>query len=157
MNLGRAAGFGFGAALIAGFVTHQLFGIPLHWAILFGLATGTLITLGVSLTGMMDANWDAVPNPVTTTPELRASSMAIRFAEASADQNRFRTRLQPRLCQLAIASLRTRPGTEDLTGLDDQRARDALGAELHALLTDPRAKLPGPRRLATLLARLEEL
>jgi hypothetical protein len=157
VSLGRSAAIGVGAGVLAGLIAHQLFGVPLHWAILFGLATGTLAMLAASLAGMMDANWDAVPNPITTAPELRASSMAIRFAEAANDQHRFMTRVRPRLCQLALTILRARPGTEDLTSLEDPRAREALGVDLHALLTDARAVLPGPRQLAMMLARLEEL
>lgn len=156
MSLGRAALIGLGCAVLAGLIAHQLFGVPPHWAILFGLAAGTFGALSASLTGLMDANWDAVPNPITTAPELHASSLAIRFAEAAHDQHRFTIRVRPRLERLAIATLRGRPGTEDLTSLDDPRARAALGAELHALLTDPEAALPSPRRLAELLARLEE-
>ena len=156
MSLGRSVLTGVGFGLLAGLVTHQIFGVPLLWAILFGLATGGIAMLGASFAGMMDANWEAVPNPVTSAPELHASSLAVRFAEAANDQHRFLTRVRPRLCRLAVATLRGRPGTEDLTSLDDPRARDALGADLHALLTDPRAAMPAPRRLATLLARLEE-
>jgi len=157
MSLCRSAAIGIGAALLAGFVAHQLFGVPPHWAILFGVAAGALAGLGASMAGMMDANWEAVPNPLTTSPELRASSMAIRFEEGAKDQHRFLTRVRPRLCQLAIATLRARPGAEDLTSLEDPRARAALGAELHAMLTAPDAMQPGSRQLATLLARLEEL
>jgi hypothetical protein len=153
---GRAALIGLGCAVLAGFLGHQVFGVPLPWAILFGLATGTIAMLGALLAGMMDANWEAVPHPVTSAPDLHASSLAIRFAEAAGDQHRFMTRVRPRLCRVAIATLRTRPGTEDLTSLDDPRARAALGPELHAVLTDARAVMPGPRQLATLLARLEE-
>jgi hypothetical protein len=147
---------GFGCALLGGLLAHQFFGVPPYWAVLFGLAAGTFGALSASLTGMMDANWEAVPNPITTAPELHASSIAIRFAEAANDQHRFVIRVRPRMSRLAVAILRARPGTEDLTTLDDPRARDALGDELHTLLTDSDARLPSPRRLAELLARLEE-
>jgi hypothetical protein len=147
---------GLACLVLGGFIAHQLFGVPPHWAILFGLATGTIAMLGASLAGMMDANWEAVPHPVTSSPELHASTLATRFAEAADDHHRFLTRVRPRLCRVALATLRARPGTEDLTSLNDPRARAALGPELHAVLTDARAVLPGPRELATMLARLEE-
>jgi hypothetical protein len=152
----RSALIGLGCMVLAGFVAHQVFGVPLAWAILFGLATGTIAMLGALLAGMMDANWEAVPHPVTSAPELHASSLATRFAEAAEDDQRFMTRVRPRLCRVAIATLRARPGTEDLTSLDDPRARAALGPDLHAVLTDARAAMPRPRQLATMLAQLEE-
>jgi hypothetical protein len=156
VSRGRSALIGLLCTVLAGFLAHQLFGVPLHWAILFGLATGSIAMLGALLAGMMDANWEAVPNPVTSAPELHASSLAIRFAEAADDHQRFKTRVRPRLCRVALAILRARPGTEDITSLDDPRARAALGPELHAVLTDDRAAMPGPRQLSTMLARLEE-
>ena len=156
MSLGRSVVIGLGATVLAGFVAHQLFGVPLPWAILFGLATGTIALLAALLAGMMDANWEAVPNPVTSAPELHASALAIRFAEAAGDEHRFLTRVRPRIARCALATLRSRPGTEDLTSLGDPRAREVLGAELHDLLTDARAVMPRPRQLAAMLARLEE-
>jgi hypothetical protein len=59
--------------------------------------------------------------------------------------------------RLAVAALRARPGMHDLTGLDDHRARAALGDELHTLITAPDARLPSPRRTAELLDELEAL
>jgi hypothetical protein len=41
--------------------------------------------------------------------------------------------------------------------LDDPRAREVLGAELHRLLTDARAELPAPHQLQAMLAELEEV
>lgn len=156
MSVTRSLTIAILCALLVGLSAQFMFGVPLHWAILLALVTGVIALLGGRLAGMMDANWEAVPNPVTSAPELHASSLAIRFAEAAEDTDRFRTRVRPRLTRLAIAILRARPGTADLTDLDDPRARDALGADLHALLTDARAVMPGPRQLAAMLARLEE-
>ena len=152
VSMARSAVIGLLVAVLAGLAGHQLFGVPPLWAVLFGLATGSVVMLGALLAGMMDANWEAVPNPVTSSPELHASSLAIRFAEAAEDQHRFLTRVRPRLERLALASLRT----QDVTSLDDPRAREALGADLHSLLTDDRAVMPGPGQLATMLARLED-
>jgi hypothetical protein len=156
MSAARALFMAGSAALLVGFLAQLLFGVPLHWAILFGLTTGMVALLGALLAGNMDANWEAVPNPVTSAPELHASSLAMRFAEAAEDNSRFLSRVRPRLARCALATLRARPDTADLTSLDDPRARDALGAELHALLTDARAVLPAPRQLAEMLAQLEE-
>lgn len=155
MSLVKAIVLALLAAAVAGLIAHQVFGTPLLWAIALGLPLGALALLAALLSGMADANWEAVPSPITGRPELHASSLAIRFAEAAQDQHRFRTRVLPRLQRLALATLRGRPGTEDLTTVDDPRARAALGDELYTLLTDEDARLPSPQRLAQLLAQLE--
>jgi hypothetical protein len=43
-----------------------------------------------------------------------------------------------------------------VSDMDDPRAEALLGEDLHALLTDPAAVLPGPAQLNRMLARLEE-
>jgi hypothetical protein len=144
------------AAAVAGLVAHQVFGAPLLWSIALALPAGALALATGLLAGAADANWEAVPAGDTVRPQLHASSLAIRFAEAAQDPHRFRTRVQPRLRRLAIAMLRTRSDTADLTTVDDPRARAALGDELYALLTNDQASMPSPRRLTELLARLEE-
>lgn len=144
------------AAAVAGLVAHQVFGSPLLWSIALALPVGAIALATGLLSGAADANWEAVPMPDTARPQLHASSLAIRFTEAAQDPHRFRTRVQPRLRRLAIALLRGRSETADLTTVDDPRARAALGDELYAVLTDKHASMPTPRRLAELLARLEE-
>jgi hypothetical protein len=143
------------AATVAGLVAHQIFGTPLLWAIAFALPAGALALLAALLSGMADANWEAVPSPITGRPDLHASSLAIRLSEAADDPHRFRTRVLPRLHRLALATLRSRPDTADLTSFDDPRAKHALGDELYALLTDEDARMPAPQRLCELLDRLE--
>jgi hypothetical protein len=88
---------------------------------------------------------------------LDASVLATRLADAAADQSRFRTRIQPRLAKAALARLRHLPGLDNVADLRDPRAAEALGPELHRLLTDPRSALPNPKTLAILLDRLEQL
>jgi hypothetical protein len=144
------------AATVAGLVAHQVFGTPLLWSIALALPAGALALAIGLLSGAADANWEAVPATETARPQLHASSLAIRFAEAAQDPHRFRTRVQPRLRRLAVASLRSRSETADLTTVDDPRARQALGDELFDLLTNDQATMPTPRRLTELLVRLEE-
>jgi hypothetical protein len=134
---------------------NNLLAVPIEWAFVLGLPLGGLVLLGVLLTGASDANWEPAPAPTFAPAELHASTLAARFAEAAEDHHRFTSRVQPRLRRLAVARLRARAGTEDLTSLDDPRARQALSPELHRLLTDRHARLPEPRRLAALLDELE--
>jgi hypothetical protein len=141
--------------VLAALVANNLFAVPLVWSFLLGLPVGGLVLLGMLLAGASDAAWEPLPSPAVAPSELHASTLATRFAEAAEDHHRFTTRVQPRLRRLAVATLRARPGTEDLTGLDDPRVRRALSPELYRLLTDNRARLPEPRRLAVLLDELE--
>jgi hypothetical protein len=115
-----------------------------------------VVLLAALLSGAMDANWDPAPAGDSARADLHASTLAIRFAEAAEDRHRFRTRVQPRLRHMALATVRARPGNADVADLHDPRARAALGDELHRLLTDPQARLPEPRRLVALLDQLEE-
>jgi hypothetical protein len=142
------------AALVTLLVNH-LFQVSVAWSIVLSLPVAGLVLLAMLLAGAADANWEPVPSDNFTPSELHASTLATRFAEAAKDQHRFTTRVQPRLCRLALATLRARPGTADLTTLTDPRAREALGADLHTVLTDRTARLPDPRTLAALLHRLE--
>ncbi len=155
MSVARSIALALFAAMVAGLIAHQIFGTPLLWAIAFALPAGALALLVGLLSGMADANWEAVPAQVTGRPELHASSLATRFAEAASDPHRFRTRVLPRLNRLAIATMRNRPGTEDLTTVDDPRAKALLGEELYALLTDEEARMPSPQRLCELIDHLE--
>ena len=144
-----------GVAVLTALFANNILAVPILWALLLGLPVGALVLLGSLLAGAADANWEPVPAPHVVPAELHASTLATRFAEAAEDQHRFTSRVQPRLRRLAIAVLRGRSGTEDLTTLDDPRAKRALGPELHSLLTDRRARLPEPRRLVALLDELE--
>ncbi|HEU5469951.1 MAG TPA: hypothetical protein VFV67_04810 [Actinophytocola sp.] len=151
----KAVALALFAAAVTMLVINYLFAIPVLWAVALSLPAGGLVLLGSLLSGPLDANWDPVPSGEFSSTDLRASTLAIRLAEAAGDQQRYLTRVRPRLASLALATLRTRPGTSDLTGLDDPRARAALDPELYRLLTDDRTPLPEPARLAELLDRLE--
>jgi hypothetical protein len=155
VSTARSIAFSVGVAVLTVLVANHLFAIPVWWAVALSLPLAAVVLLALLLSGVADPNWEPVPAPVSTPAELHASTLAARFAEAAEDQHRFTSRVQPRLRRIAIATLRGRPGTRDLTSLDDPRARDVLGADLHRLLTDSQARLPDPGRLAALLDRLE--
>jgi hypothetical protein len=155
MSLARAVFYGLAVGLVATFFAMQFAAVPLAWAIVLSVPLGAVVMLGVLLSGAMDANWEPAPGPGVVPSELLASVLATRLAEAATDQNRFTTRVQPRLRRLVLAVLRGRPGTSDLTSLDDPRARQALDPDLYRLLTAPDATLPEPGKLAALLDQLE--
>jgi hypothetical protein len=155
MSVARSVVSAIAVAVLAALFAAQLMAVPLGWAIVLGLPLGGVVLVGTLLSGAMDANWEPVPAPSVIPSELHASTLATRLAEAASDRHRFTTRVQPRLRRLAVATLRGRPDTTDLTSLADPRAKDALGPDLYSLLTDPAARLPEPRRLAELLDRLE--
>ncbi len=129
--------------------------LPVFWAIALSIPAAAITLLGARVSGPLEPTWTAVPDGPTSITEMRASTLATRLAEASRDQARFVSRVQPRLRGLALARLRERH--PDLSTMDDPRATASLGDELHALLCSPKAVLPTPRRLAVLLDRLEEL
>lgn len=139
-----------------GFGLAKLVGTPVTWSALLALPVSGLVLLALCTPRAIEPSWQPLPAGESAVTFLEASTLATRLADAAADQSRFSSRIQPRLARLAIAWLRQRPGTEDLTDLRDPRAAPALGTELHALLTDPSATLPEPRTVARLLARLEE-
>jgi hypothetical protein len=133
-----------------------LMAVPLVWAVIVALPVTACTLLAMLMAGVAAPAWHALPVPDDSLAVHQASSLSSRFGEASRDQRRFQLRVQPRLSQLALATLRQRPGLHDLTSLHDARARQALGQELHTLLTDRDATMPSPHRLAALLSRLEE-
>jgi hypothetical protein len=130
--------------------------IPAGWSILLGLVAAALTLVAAQLSGNIDPNWAPLPEARQAASVLQASTLAARLAEASTDDYRYHTRVQPRLRKLAIGALRQRPGMHDLIDLADPRVRTALGPELHELLVNRKGVLPTPRRLADLLAKLEE-
>lgn len=129
-------------------------GAPWYWGVVLAVPVATVVLLSGLLSGATDANWEAAPEEPSATVDLRASMLATRLAEAAEDPSRFGLRVRPRLRRLATAELRRRTGAT--VALTDPLARRLLGAELHTLLTDERATLPSPKRLAGLLARLED-
>jgi hypothetical protein len=130
--------------------------VPVTWSVLLGLPVAACALLASLLVGVASPSWHALPTPDESLTIHQASTLSNRFAEGARDQHRFQVRLQPRLAKLALATLRQRPGLHDLKSLSDERARGALGDELHTLLTNSDARLPSPHRLAELLSRLEE-
>ncbi|MEV4310655.1 hypothetical protein [Actinocrispum sp. NPDC049592] len=150
------------AALIAvavgvavGAAARWLVVVPPFWAIVVALPFAACTFLATHLVGAAAPLWHPVPRPDESLTTHQASALSSRLAEAARDQNRFQRRIQPRLCELALNTLRRRPGLHDLADLQDDRARRELGAELHTLLTTTDATLPSPRRLTELLSRLE--
>jgi hypothetical protein len=152
----RAALAAVGAEILltAGFA--RLVGTPVLWSALIALPMAAVLLLLLSTPPGVEPTWDAPPTPPSATAHLEASTLASRLEDASADQGRFRHRIQPRLAALALARLRSRPGLADLPDLADPRAAAALGPRLHTVLTDPTATLPDPPALLALLERLEE-
>jgi hypothetical protein len=156
MSMARPVAMALGSAVLATLFTNHVWMVPVIWAIVLSLPVAAIVFLAVLLSGSADANWEAVPGPGGVAVHLQATMLGARLAEAAQDQHRFVTRIQPRLASIALALLRARPATAAVSTLDDPRARAALGVELHRLLTDAQAQLPEPRRLAALLARLED-
>jgi hypothetical protein len=143
------------AGVVTVVVARWLVAVPMFWAVIIALPVAAFTLPATLLAGVASPTWQALPTPDDSLNTHQASSLSGRLAEAALDQRRFRVRVQPRLSRLALSTLRNRPGMQDLTSLDDDRARSALGTELHTLLTDRNARLPQPRRLAELLDRLE--
>ncbi|MFD1152004.1 hypothetical protein [Saccharothrix hoggarensis] len=146
----RAAGLAVVVAAVTAFVLNRV-GAPWPWAALVALPVGALGLLAARLPRATDVVWSPQPVHVSTATSAKASTLASRFAEASVSQDRFTTRVQPRLRRLAEARLRQVHGVPDL---HHPRAREVLGDELHRLLTDPEAPLPEPSKLADLLENL---
>ncbi|MFE9743521.1 hypothetical protein ACFYOT_01310 [Saccharothrix saharensis] len=126
-------------------------GAPWLWAVLLALPVGALSLLVARLPRATDVLWAPRPATISTATSAQASTLASRLAEAAVDQDRFAKRIQPRLRRLAEARLRQVHGVPDL---HHPGAREVLGDDLHRLLTDPKAPLPEPARLADLLEKL---
>ena len=155
MSPARSAFTALAVAALVTLLINHLFAVSIPWSVAISLPVAGVVLLAMLLAGAADANWEPVPATNLTPAELHASTLATRFAEAAKDRHRFISRVQPRLRRLALATVRARPDTADLTTLNDPRAREALGPDLHRLLTDPAATLPDPRTLAALLRQLE--
>ncbi|WP_306745819.1 hypothetical protein [Saccharothrix yanglingensis] len=149
-GLGRACVLAAAAAAVTAFALTR-FGAPVHWAVLCALPAGGVALLVARLPRATDVVWSPPPAHVAGATTTQASALAGRLAEAAVDQDRFATRVQPRLRRLAEARLRQRHGIPDV---HDPRAAGVLGPELHRLLTDPTAPLPEPARLVDLLEEL---
>ncbi|HEY3263468.1 MAG TPA: hypothetical protein VGJ95_24880 [Pseudonocardiaceae bacterium] len=127
-------------------------GVELEWAALIGLPVVAFALLWLLSPVGAEPVWAPLPDPSARATEHLATSLASRLVEATEYPSRFRTRLQPRLARLALVKLR-RAGIQELS---DPRAPAVLGAELHRLVTDPAAILPGPARSAALFATLDQ-
>lgn len=151
---------GIVAAVLAGIVVVAvailLGAIPMGWALLFGLVGASLTLVSAMVMGNTEPNWAPAPDPLNSATVMQASTLAARLGEASTDDYRFHTRIQPRLRGLALGKLRQRAELAGLTDLADPRVRALLGDDLHTMLTARDGPLPTPRRVTELLARLEE-
>ncbi len=135
----------------------RLIGTPWQWSALIALPVAALLLLLLLSPPGVEPTWADTPAPPSAATHLEASTLAGRLQDAVTDTGRFRSRVQPRLAALALATLRGRPELRDLTDLADPRAAAALGPRLHDVLTNPAATLPDPKVLLGLLERLEEL
>lgn len=142
--------------VLLAFLIHVLVGPPLSWAALIALPLAAFVLLVLATPPGVEPSWAPLPEPPSSAGYLDASTLAGRFEDAAVDQSRYRLRVQPRLAELTVATLRRKPGLADLTGLADPRAVAVLGSDWHAVLTDPAATLPPPAVLLAMLARLEE-
>lgn len=149
-SLRRAVALAVAAVAVTAFVLVRV-GAPWWWAVVLALPVGGLALLASRLPRATDVVWAPPPVTVSTATSAQASTLASRFAEAAVDQDRFVNRVQPRLRRLAEARLRQVHGVHDI---HHPRARAVLGDDLHRLLTDPKAPLPEPSKLADLLENL---
>ena len=142
--------------LVAGLVvvgTYFSAGMPLFWAVLVALPVGAVVVVVALVSDVFDVDWTPEPDKPATGVCMYAASLADRLAQAAGDQHRFDTRVRPRLRRVALDLLRRK---ENITDLDDPRARELLGADLHDLLTSAEARLPQPKTFAAMVRRLEE-
>ncbi|AHH95921.1 hypothetical protein BC739_006096 [Kutzneria viridogrisea] len=153
MSWPRAIASAVGCSAVALTCLSWLLGAPVLWAALLTLPIGLLVLVLARSPMTSEPAWQPLPATDGALSTPQASALSGRLADAATDAGRFRSRIQPRLRELALARLR-QAGVEDLT---DPRAQSLLGGELLALLTDRGARMPGPEELSTLLARLEEL
>jgi len=151
LSMLRAAIAAFATGAIAGYVLFRI-GAPVLWSVVIALPVAALTMLVARLPRATDVVWQPLPSSYSSAASVQASTLAGRLAEAAVDQDRFATRVQPRLRRLALTRLRQTHGVVDL---DD--ARELLGPAAHRLLTDPKAPMPDPAALAVLLNRLETL
>ncbi|HEX3590968.1 MAG TPA: hypothetical protein VHV74_15175 [Pseudonocardiaceae bacterium] len=156
MSLLRAVLPALLAEVLLTYVIHKAVGTPVAWSILVALPVAAFVMLLLTTPPGIEPSWSPPPEPPSVAAHLDASTLTGRLEDAVRDQSRFRTRIQPRLAALALGALKRKPGMGDLTGLDDPRAREALGDTWHTVLTHPSATLPGHDELLALLAYLEE-
>ncbi|MFD0202160.1 MULTISPECIES: hypothetical protein [Saccharothrix] len=149
-DLGRAVALAVAVAAGTALVLARV-GAPWLWAVALSLPVGGLALLVARLPRATDILWAPAPAHVSTATSVQASTLASRLAEAAVDQDRFVNRVQPRLRRLAEARLRQQHGLHDI---HHPKAREVLGDDLHRLLTDPKAPLPEPSKLADLLEDL---
>lgn len=123
--------------------------VPVHWAVLLALPAGAVAFAGGLLAGSSVTRWEPEPEPAAAKVTINATFLTERLERATGDPQTFTTRVQPRLRHIAVAALQQ--------DLNTPQAKEALGAELHHLLTAPDARLPSPKRLAELMRRLEDL
>lgn len=142
---------GISAAVVVGVVVVAvvLAGVPVHWAVLLALPAGAVAFAGGLFAGAFVTHWEPEPEPPVAKVTINAAFLTERLERAAGDQQTFTTRVQPRLRHIAAAALQQ--------DLNTRQAEEALGAELHHLLTAPDARLPSPKRLAELMRRLEDL
>lgn len=149
-GVGRSVAVAVAVGAVTAFVLNRV-GAPWLWAILLALPVGALALLVSRLPRATDIIWAPPPAGTSTATSAQASTFAGRLAEAAVDQDRFVNRVQPRLRRLAEARLRQVHGVHDI---HHPKAREVLGDDLHRLLTDPKAPLPEPSKLADLLENL---
>lgn len=153
MTTARAILLALATAATIGAAAHFAGGIPAGWAVLVALPVGAAVLLAGLLSDVFDVDWAPEPASRTASVCSHATSLTDQLTQAAADPHRFTARIQPRLRRLALDTVRRTAGVTDL---DDPRARELLGADLHDLLTARDAHLPPPTTFAAMVRRLEE-
>jgi hypothetical protein len=148
----KAVALALGVTVLAVAGLRVLVGVTPFWSVLIGVPILAFTLLWLLAPAGAEPIWQPLPDPSAKATEHLAASLDSRLAEAHEYPTRFQRRLQPRLARLALVKLR-RAGIEEL---HDPRAPAVLGADLHRLVTDPNATLPGPAATAALFATLEE-
>ncbi len=156
MNPVRAFGLAFLTAVVVQLTAMRAMAVPFWWALLVALPPAAAVLLAALFTGKFDQDWTPEPDLPAASVCLHASQLTDRLGQAATDPYRYTSRVQPRLRRLALTALRRDPDTADIADLHDPRARERLGAQLHALVTAPDARLPKPDEFAAMLRRLEE-
>lgn len=98
----------------AGAAARWLVVVPGFWAVVVALPFAACTFLATHLIGAAAPLWHPLPRPDESLTTHQASALSSRLAEAARDQSRFQRRIQPRLGELALNTLRRRPGLSTL-------------------------------------------
>ena len=106
---------------------------------------------------LIDPQFEVLRHSVQPTDGIRfaVGRWDDRLIWGERDLTRFRTVVVPRIGELVDERLRQRHGFTRTT--EQAKARSLLGEELWAFLHNPLSRVPGPRDVASIVAKVEEL